>query len=130
MSGLQITVLISIFLNVILILLGIKFDIFRKTRKSIVRNTIKKTIKGLTGIDLSREDFEEIEEKIGNIEGEYKIKYQNEKQELDREVLNSLKFLELTKFIGTRLSFRGIKIKERVVRLLAELMVNSYKRVS
>ena len=121
--------LISISLNVILILLGIKYDIFRQARKSAVRNTIKKTVLKLTGIKLTKTDFEVLETKIASIEAEYEKKYSDKKEKLQEEVVNALKADEYRKFIVGVFQVRGVTLKDRIVKMIAELMVNMYKSV-
>lgn len=129
MNFLLIGFIVSVLLNVGCIALGIKYDIFRKAKKVATRKLIGDAIFKMTGIRLLEEDFENFEAKVIAIEKKYEEKYQKEKETLEASVINSLKEDELNKHIKEMLMMRKVEAKERVVKFIAESLVNIYKNI-
>lgn len=118
---LEISFVVSLFINAIFLYLVLKYDVLRKERKYRAIKLTKKVIKEMTGIELKSDDVEYIVDRIKDIERE-------QLASIDSKMKNIEKSEHLKEILENYFDKKGLSYKKRFINFIAEIMVNFVKK--
>lgn len=107
---------ISVFTNICLVYLVVKYNIIEKERKYRALKIIKYTIKEITDVDITSDDINIIVSNIKSLEKEYK-------DEIDEQKFNNLKSESLKLFLKGYFKNKSLTIRSRFITFIAETLV-------